>query len=1357
MAAPSRDGCFNCGEVGHWSRECPYPRRIQLRPPVATGANAEPILVLPAAGKQQPAAAPSTFATSTYPAQPRSGWWNRNQQILDKCNAFVSRAEQKEREERAAKERVRRQREKDEEAARVKKEREDFENQMTQRLESRLAPMYDAIMGKGASKPGDGTAADEVNRLRRENEAMRAKYGITEQMPSTNLVDRLQKENNELRKFGEDLKTRLEGDLAALKWEIRDLKEHHESADRSTLTKQIDDLRAEMDALRKKNEESEEVAHLWRNEALRPGNKRGSINITTPASEGRTAETKRIEAEKELVKLRDQMGKLSTDPAEAATPRGAGTNLKEKMDEAVNTGLRSGRQGRVKMTPGRLPRDGSARKANDRFAFLIEERKRLKALKKGGLELLCKEVGIKYKTIDSTVDELAEINVDKAFGGCSSSRENEDEGPEQDGRVFPRTDGHFCFRSSQVDFVPQFLKNSRNIPGPLRSASRQHLAQQISASFEQVPFLPKLSTEMFGRVLLDACLNRNRVVDGFASSGPDSVSYWRDRFANLVRVPIDHNVGDTLVCCPVIYRHGMDKLFLDNQGFVKCDSEKKVRDLPAARFRDEGLTTLGKWDREGSLGEAYVVPKHKDVAKWRPICPTHSECGVRASKTAVQAINRMLWDLPSAINFNLKSMSDLAAAVGGVNKDLKKGEQLLSSAFDIKEMFCNLPHAAIIHTVQWVVDFWSMRGCSGILVKKRGKGAKLKKGGKQEGWITIEFDMLIKFVIFDLECTFVRACGRVLQQKVGIPMGKSSSPALACLLCAYNEFRFLSSLRCDRKLVHGIRMVDDVSLLVRYVDNDLESVAVAQSILTKFRSCYDHHLVLEQTSGGDCWDFLGCVLKVLDWPLGVQCVALHKNQRNFGEEKLRFQNLQDFQSFSSNQQKMAVIGSCLHRGKAYTTMSGMEVAFLFTLKIELRKRGFPDEYFDIALMTALSEIANQHLRELERVRKEQDAVIKKINKIHSKLCLTDPEKAERFGEKLWVRLRDFYEEAKELAMKEDYISGLCIKEVESLSHTSVAPPPAAPPPPPPPPPPPHPSAPPSTLPLPIPSSTLPSSAANQSSSVHHHPQQANSQPSRKKSAAAMAASASSESKRKKLKMVMTASASASAAAGGGGGGGGGGEMGETVMMGGSGGVVPRLASPSSLSPRVTGTSTTYHHPQHYHPQHYQQQQHHHHHHHHHPQQHQQQPSSSSMEQAAIAVGDQVAARVTDDNAEKDDWIVVKVTKYDRESNRYEVIDEEPGDDEESGQRKYKLAASCIIPFPKKGGDQSQTAEFYTGAQVLAVYPGTTALYKAAVVRKRKGDDYLLEFDDDEEEGVDGLPQRSVPFYHTVPLPEGHRQ
>jgi SAGA-associated factor 29 len=44
--------------------------------------------------------------------------------------------------------------------------------------------------------------------------------------------------------------------------------------------------------------------------------------------------------------------------------------------------------------------------------------------------------------------------------------------------------------------------------------------------------------------------------------------------------------------------------------------------------------------------------------------------------------------------------------------------------------------------------------------------------------------------------------------------------------------------------------------------------------------------------------------------------------------------------------------------------------------------------------------------------------------------------------------------------------------------------------------------------------------------------------------------------------------------------------------------------------------------------------------------------------------------------------------------------------------------SYIIPFPKKG-DPSSAQDFGQGRQVLAVYPGTTALYRATVASHRK--------------------------------------
>ncbi|KAL6497564.1 SAGA-associated factor 29 A [Orobanche hederae] len=144
---------------------------------------------------------------------------------------------------------------------------------------------------------------------------------------------------------------------------------------------------------------------------------------------------------------------------------------------------------------------------------------------------------------------------------------------------------------------------------------------------------------------------------------------------------------------------------------------------------------------------------------------------------------------------------------------------------------------------------------------------------------------------------------------------------------------------------------------------------------------------------------------------------------------------------------------------------------------------------------------------------------------------------------------------------------------------------------------------------------------------------------------------------------------------------------------------------------------------------------------------------SHLESVANLKGEQVAARVSQEDAGGDEWFVVKVIHFEKETREFEVLDEEPGDDEESGgPRKYKLPMTHIIPFPKRT-DLSNVQDFPPGRHVLAVYPETTALYKATVVQARK--DYVLEFDDDEEDGF--LPQRLVPFHRVVPLPEGYCQ
>jgi hypothetical protein len=106
--------------------------------------------------------------------------------------------------------------------------------------------------------------------------------------------------------------------------------------------------------------------------------------------------------------------------------------------------------------------------------------------------------------------------------------------------------------------------------------------------------------------------------------------------------------------------------------------------------------------------------------------------------------------------------------------------------------------------------------------------------------------------------------------------------------------------------------------------------------------------------------------------------------------------------------------------------------------------------------------------------------------------------------------------------------------------------------------------------------------------------------------------------------------------------------------------------------------------------------------------------------------------------------------------KYEVVDEDPGDggEDESGggatggvaaaaaapprQKRYLLDPRKVLPLPSlEQVPLSARREFPKGTRVLAVFPvgGITVLYPAEVVqapKRRKNNEYLLMFDDDEE-------------------------
>ncbi|GBG87652.1 hypothetical protein CBR_g45805 [Chara braunii] len=148
----------------------------------------------------------------------------------------------------------------------------------------------------------------------------------------------------------------------------------------------------------------------------------------------------------------------------------------------------------------------------------------------------------------------------------------------------------------------------------------------------------------------------------------DLVLRTKEMYDGLVLTPLDRNPGKTVVMCPTTYYEAMMHTFVLNSGYrviqqPECEVLREIRE-DVCRV---GLMKFARWDYKGRIGNAYVIPKHKDPSRYRPICPTFVEPMVRTGKVVARGLNFMLNRLPKGCHLNLPAVSQLTDALGMIN------------------------------------------------------------------------------------------------------------------------------------------------------------------------------------------------------------------------------------------------------------------------------------------------------------------------------------------------------------------------------------------------------------------------------------------------------------------------------------------------------------------------------------------------------------------------------------------------------------------------------------------------------------------------------------------------------------------
>ncbi|GBG65916.1 hypothetical protein CBR_g54209 [Chara braunii] len=460
---------------------------------------------------------------------------------------------------------------------------------------------------------------------------------------------------------------------------------------------------------------------------------------------------------------------------------------------------------------------------------------------------------------------------------------------------YPRVRGHVRCRLQELEGIPDLALNANNVPLARQQDRTSRLCSEIVDGFRQwVNAKGQVISCTASEVV--RCMQPIALEErGYLDKG--AVLDLKARLDGLVLTPLDRNPGVTLVICPALYYQGMFDLFIRNDGYVPIvGSESDVMAATRECLRKEGLLAFGKWDGKGHVGKAYALPKHKDLDWYRPICPTFSEPTARTGKAVAKGLNHLLFTLPHDLHFNLKAVSSLTSRLEAVNRKCARqgsGAILTARSYDIKDMFSQLPHDEILQAVDWVIKWHKEKGRQFVRVNTRGRGSTFGLTTGQDHWRLLEFDDVFNFIRIDLRHTYTFALNVLLQQRIGIPMGKSTSPPLACILCAHAEHKFLCSLGTNRQRVFGVRLVDDVSLIIASKTPTEQEV---DGIWQRFEECYPSNLSLKRTDDGTGkWDFLGCEVKIDPTMKQVLSVQLTKNEKTlWTSEILEFKNGQSY-------------------------------------------------------------------------------------------------------------------------------------------------------------------------------------------------------------------------------------------------------------------------------------------------------------------------------------------------------------------------------------------------------------------------------------------------------------------------------
>jgi hypothetical protein len=257
-------------------------------------------------------------------------------------------------------------------------------------------------------------------------------------------------------------------------------------------------------------------------------------------------------------------------------------------------------------------------------------------------------------------------------------------------------------------------------------------------------------------------------------------------------------------------------------------------------------------------------------------------------------------------------------------------------------MFTELKHEHVLSALSFIINRTiDHYHCRSITVARIGdRKAWFGKSPCRKSCTTFGFRTLMQLSKFEIEHTFFKVgTSVILKQNVGLSMGGYLSPPLAMIMAMVAEYKWLSTLGVDERLITGVRYVDDGLVVI----NSVDIMFILNIIGALLTTCYPEGLELEVTSVGFSCQMLECMIRSKNKRLSIW----HYNKNALSVLSGRGQIIKKFIPWTSgypHKLLFNVILGLFHRMFDNTSVYDVRhlVNAIVSYRVELRHLGYPD-------------------------------------------------------------------------------------------------------------------------------------------------------------------------------------------------------------------------------------------------------------------------------------------------------------------------------------------------------------------------------------------------------------------------------